>query len=124
MGSVIELNDTLQITRQQGFPAELVYEKHCKKPFRAEDFAGRTFMFHDKKDIRVYKAPPVRNFLVENISGTWLYWGLVHITEVTYDYLKKTTSGKFTIMYIYTPEEMRKAYELIDRSKPHYLDTA
>jgi len=28
MGSYIETNDTLQITREQGFPKELNYEKH------------------------------------------------------------------------------------------------
>ena len=63
----------------------------------------------------MYKLPPVRNFLVENIDGKWLYWGLVHIVEITYDTLQKVTSGKFTILYIYTPEEMKTAYKLIDR---------
>lgn len=40
MGSFIELNGTLQITTEQGFPEELVLEKHREKPFRVEDFAG------------------------------------------------------------------------------------
>ena len=44
--------------------------------------------------------PPVRNFLVENIDGKWLYWGLIHIIEVKHDYINKTTSGKFKIIYI------------------------
>ncbi len=115
MGSFIEINDTLQITKEQGFPAELVYETHLLKPFTAEQFAGKIFSFKNKKDIRMYKLPPVRNFLVENIDGKWLYWGLVHIVEITYDTLQKVTSGKFTILYIYTPEEMKTAYKLIDR---------
>jgi hypothetical protein len=115
MGSFIEINDTLQITREQGFPAELSYEKHKEKPFHVEDFGERIFEFKNKPDIRVYKSPPVRNFLVENRDGKWIYWGLAHIVEIQHDYLNKVTSGKFKIIYIYTPEEMKKAHELIDR---------
>ena len=115
MGSFIETNDTLRITRDQGFPAELVYENHLKKSVTAKDFEGRVFEFRDKPNIRIYKAPPVRNFLVEDVDGKWLYWGLVQILEVTYDYTKQTTSGKFTIQYIYTPDEMKSAQKIIDR---------
>ena len=116
MGSIIEINDTLQITKDQGFPAELDYEQHKRKPFQAEDFKGRIFEFRDKSGIRVYQSPPVRNFLVENRSGKWIYWGLVHIMEIHHDYVNKTTSGKFKIIYIYMPEEMTKAHDLIDRN--------
>lgn len=116
MGSIVEINDTLQITRQQGFPAELDYKTHCTKPFTAGDFKNRIFDFKDKPQIRLYKTPPVRNFLVENVNGKWLYWGLVHIVEITHDYQKNTTSGKFKIMYLYTPEEMKLAHHLLDRS--------
>jgi hypothetical protein len=115
MGSFIELNDTLQITKDQGFPTELDLEKHLQTPFIAEDFADKIFEFHDKPDVRIYKLPPVRNFFVENKDGKWVYWGLVYILETTCDYVKKTTSGKFKILYINTPEEMKKAHDLIDR---------
>ncbi len=115
MGSFIEINDTLRITKEQGFPDELDYEKHKTKPYSAKDFEGKVFAFHDKPAIRIYKAPPVRNFLVQDIGGKWLYWGLVHILEVTHDYQKQTTSGKFIIQYIYTPEEMKSAQTIIDR---------
>ncbi|MBW2981583.1 hypothetical protein KY343_01760 [Candidatus Woesearchaeota archaeon] len=117
MGSFIEINDTLQITNEQGFPSELDYEKHKQKPFTAEDFEGKIFEFKDKPKVRVYKLPPVRNFLVQNIDGKWLYWGLVHIIEVVHDNVKQTTSGKFKIIYLYTPEEMKQAHKLIDRNK-------
>jgi len=117
MGSLIEINDTLQISIEQGFPKELDYEQHKIKPFTAEDFADKIFEFRDKSKIRIYQTPPVRNFLVQNINGKWLYWGLVHITEIVHDNIKQTTSGKFKIIYIYTPEEMRQAYQLIDRRK-------
>jgi len=79
MGSKIEINDTLQITRAQGFPAELDLEKHKAAPLKAEDFAGRVFEFKNKAEIRNYQQAPIRNFLVENRNGKWIYWGLIHI---------------------------------------------
>lgn len=115
MGSFIELNDTLQLTKDQGFPAELDLEKHLQTPFTTEDFTDKVFEFHNKPGVRIYKLPPVRNFLVENRDGKWIYWGLVHILETTCDYVNKTTSGKFKIIYINTPEEMKQAHKLIDR---------
>ena len=115
MGSFIELNDTLQITKDQGFPPELDLAKHLQTPFTAEDFKDKIFEFHNKPDVRIYKLPPVRNFFVENRDGKWIYWGLIHIVETTCDYVKKTTSGKYKIIYINTPDEMKKAHDLIDR---------
>lgn len=117
MGSYIETNDTLQITREQGFPKELNYEKHKVVPYTAEEFKDRIFEFKDKPNIRIYHRPPVRNFLVENIDGKWLYWGLVHILEIHHDYIKNTTSGKYKIIYINTPEEMQHAHNIIDRNE-------
>lgn len=116
MGSIIEINDTLQITKEQGFPEELNFELHKNKPFTAQDFKNRIFEFHDKPQIRIYKYPPVRVFFVQNINGKWLYWGLIHMLELKHDYIKKTTSGKYKIIYINTPEEMKKAHDLIDRN--------
>lgn len=114
MGSMIEINDTLQLTKEQGFPAELDVEMHLANPFRTEDFTSKIFEFKNKKDIRLYKVPPVRNFLAENINGKWIYWGRVHILEITHDYINKTTSGKFKIIYINTGEEMKQAFKLTD----------
>ena len=116
MGSQIEINDTLQLTRAQGFPSELILEEHLKNPIKTEGFSEKVFEFKNKDGVRIYKIPPVRNFLVENRNGKWIYWGLCHTLETTCDYVNKTTSGKFKIIYIYTPEEMKKAYELIDRN--------
>jgi len=116
MGSFIEINDTLQLTKEQGFPAELNLEQHLKKSYSAKDFKGKVFEFKDKPSVRLYQTPPVRNFLVENKNGKWIYWGLVHMIEVKHDYVNKTTSGKFKIIYINTPEEMKKTHELIDRN--------
>lgn len=74
MGSFIEINDTLQISKEQGFPEELNYEIHKMNPFHSSDFEGRIFEFQNKPNLRIYKIPPVRNFLVQNIDGKWLYW--------------------------------------------------
>ena len=111
------LNDTLQINKEQGFPSELNLKKHLETSYVASDFEGKVFEFRNKPKIRLYHTPPVRNFLVENIDGKWVYWGLAHILEVTHDYVNQTTSGKFKIIHINTPEEMRKAHDLIDRNE-------
>ena len=115
MGSIIEINDTLQITKAQGFPRELDITTHLENPYRLEDYADKVFEFKDKDGVRVFQSPPVRVFLAENIDGKWLYWGQCHILEVTCDYQKKTTSGKFQIIYLYTPEEMKTAHQILDR---------
>lgn len=121
MGSFVEINDTLQITKEQGFPKELDWKQHLKAPYTAEQFKDRIFEFKNKPSIRNYQMPPVRNFLVENINGKWLYWGLIHILEVKHDYIHKTTSGKFKIIYINKPEEMETAHNLIDRNKDTFF---
>lgn len=114
MGSMIELNDTLQITREQGFPKELDVNVHLKTPYKLEDFKDNVYSFKDKNAIRVYKIPPTRNFLVENVGGKWIYWGLCHILEIHHDYVKRTTSGKFKIIYLNSPEEMKAAQPIVD----------
>lgn len=109
MGSLIEINDTLQITSQQGFPKELNIKKHLTKPYLIKDFKEKVFEFKDKDNIRIFHLPPVRVFFAQNIKGVWLYWGLVEIIELKLNMIKKTTSGKFKIVKIFTPEEMRNA---------------
>lgn len=116
MGSTIEINDTLQITKEQGFPAELEVKKHLEQPYKLADFQNKVFEFRDKPNIRFYHMPPVRVFLVENLNGKWIYWGLVHILETKHDYTNKTTSGKYKIIYLNSPEEMKEAHKLIDRN--------
>lgn len=107
MGSFIELNDTLQITTKQGFPKTLVLKTHLKKPFKTKDFKEKIFKFKDKPNMRIYHPAPTRCFLVHNIDGKWLYWGHCLIIEQTIDAKAKTTSGKFKIIKIYTPEHQK-----------------
>ena len=76
MGAFIEINDTLRITKEQGFPAELDLETHIKNSYNLDDIKDKVFSFKSKPKIRVYKIPPVRNFLVEDVNGKWVYWGL------------------------------------------------
>jgi len=125
MGSLIEINDTLRISKEQGFPLELDINKHLVKPYELIEITSKVFEFKNKANIRVYKIPPVRNFLVEDIKGKWLYWGLCHIVEIKHDYLNQITSGKFKIIKINTHAEMVKAFELIHNTniKDNYFNS-
>jgi hypothetical protein len=123
MGSITINNDTLKISREQGFPEELNLEKHLRTAYSRSDFEGRVFEFRGKDGVRNYQQPPIRNFLVENRDGKWIYWGLIHIIEVSHDYENKTTSGKFKIVHINTAEEMKMAFNVVDRNpKTKYFD--
>jgi len=108
MGSFIELNDTVQITDEQGFPSDVLdLEKHKNKPITLEDVKDKVFEFSNKKGARVYHPSPCRCFLVHNINGKWLYWGKILMLEQTIKGESKetqTTSGKYKIIQIYDPE--------------------
>lgn len=112
MGSFIEINDTLKITIAQGFPAELDLGKHLLEPYSLESVADRVFNFHAKPDIRLYKVPPVRNFLVQELDGKWIYWGLCYIQSIELDYVNRTTAGTFKIIRLNTPAEMKEMFKL------------
>ena len=114
MGSFIELNDTLRISKSQGFPSELDLQKHLESPYSIENFEEKVFDFYAKPTIRVYQQPPVRNFLVEDINGKWVYWGKCFIIEIHHNYITKETSGKYKIISINNAAMMKQAFELID----------
>ena len=117
MGSFIEINDTLRISKEQGFPAELSLEEHLKNPYTLEAVSDKVFSFTAKPKIRVYKIPPVRNLLVEDVDGKWVYWGLCHILEINHDYEKQETSGKFKIIRLNSPDEMKEMFKLTHFNK-------
>lgn len=117
MGSFIEINDTLRISKDQGFPAELSIEEHVKNPCNLEVVKDKIFEFKAKPKIRVYKIPPVRNLLVEDLNGKWLYWGLCHILEINHDYEKQETSGKFKIIRLNSQDEMKQMFKLTHFNK-------
>lgn len=62
------------------------------------------------------RATKNRRTSQKSFKSRGVYWGLVHIIEIKHDYLNETTSGKFKIIYINTPEEMKQAHDLIDRN--------
>ena len=109
MGSTIRVNDTLQITPNQGFPIALDILQHLMFPLSASQFSGQVFSFWSKEGIRNFQQSPVQNFLVENREGKHIYWGLITMLSVTHDYLKNMTSGQYQIYTIYTHEQMKMA---------------
>ena len=108
MGSFIELNDTLQITTEQGFPSEILnLVKHQKHPIALAVVKDKIFEFKNKSNARIYHHSPVRCFLVQNIKGKWLYWGKILVIEQTIAGSiidTQTTSGKYKIIEIYKPK--------------------
>ncbi|NMC51704.1 hypothetical protein GYA54_03185 [Candidatus Kuenenbacteria bacterium] len=107
MGSFIELNDTLQITTEQGFPVDVLdLEKHKANPIQFEQIKDKVFTFQNKPNARIYHIPPNRCFLVHNINGKWLYWGKIFMLEQTINGENpdaQTTSGKYKIIELYDP---------------------
>jgi hypothetical protein len=111
---MVEINDTLQLTTEQGFPADLLdLKKHQKKPIKLNDVQGKIFEFKDKASARIFQLDPVRVYYVHNIKGKWLFWGRVFIQSLTIyknvdakgnwkegDWL---TSGTYKIIDIYDP---------------------
>lgn len=106
MGSHIEINDTLKISKERGFPADLRLESHIANAEASNRFLGQEFSFWNK-DERLYHRPPTRVFLVEEIAGRWLYWGHVLILEQTIR--PGRTEGKYQIVKLYDPEYQRLA---------------
>ena len=114
MGSFIEINDTLQITKEQGFPSDILdLNKHLQHPILLSEVEGLIFSFHKKERARLFHLDPVRVFLVQNINNKWLFWGKALIVSQTIT--KKLeidgswkegnweTSGSYKIIEIYEP---------------------
>ncbi len=119
MGSFLEINDTLQITPQQGFPVDVFdLARHQQNPVTLDQVKDKVFTFTGKVGIRIFHLEPVRVFLVQNIEGKWLFWGKAFIQSQTitkmldaqgnWDSEKWVTSGTFTISDIYEPEYQRR----------------
>lgn len=114
MGSTIELNDTLLLTPEQGFPAELLdWESHRRDPISLPRVAGMVFEFTDKTGARIFHLPPTRVYLVQNLSKQWLFWGHALIVSQSIQQARDpdgnwteqwTTSGSFTISDVYEPD--------------------
>lgn len=118
MGNFIEVNDTLQITAEQGFPTDVFdLESHLKNPITLDDVKDETFEFKHKPRARVYHLEPVRIFLVQNIDGKWLFWGHAQIQTQTISKVldengewtgKWQTGGTYIMSKVYDPEHQRR----------------
>jgi hypothetical protein len=115
MGSFIEINDTLQLTTEQGFPEHLLnLEKHTGAPVTTEEVSDMLFEFKDKPSARIFQYDPCRVYYVHNIGGKWLFWGRVFIqSQSIYKKLGENgewkegdwlTSGTYKIIDIYPPD--------------------
>lgn len=115
MGSYIEINDTLQITTEQGFPADLFdRESHIQNPVKLSDVESKVFSFYNKPRARIFHLDPVRVYYVHNINGKWLFWGRIFIESQKiekalskngeWDGESWVTSGTYKIIDVYNPE--------------------
>lgn len=107
MGSSIEINDTLKISKERGFPAILTLDTHVQTPRTLADLKNAVYNFWNA-DERLYHRAPTRVFLVEEINGKWLYWGHANVIEQTIDSEKHQTRGKFIVTRIYAPDYQRQ----------------
>jgi hypothetical protein len=114
MGSGVEINDTLQITSDQGFPHSILNrEAHLKNPITAQQLEGKIFEFRGKPGARLFQLAPVRVYLVHNLAGKWLFWGKIAVIEQSITQILKPdepwkpgdwqTSGRYTALEIYEP---------------------
>lgn len=122
MGCSYELNDTLLLSEEQGFPSGVFnYERHIVDPVTLNDVEGKVFHFKGKTASRAFQLDPVRVFFFENTSNDkWLAWGKVLIQSLTIEHKKQrtvdphnaiafepqdwVTSGTYTILEVYDPE--------------------
>lgn len=115
MGSMIEINDTLQLTTEQGFPADVLdRQRHSQKPITLKDVADKIFEFHGKPNARIFQMDPVRVYYVHNINEKWLFWGRILIqtlsitkklgTDESWKEGDWETSGTYRIMDVYDPD--------------------
>lgn len=124
MGSMLEINDSLQLTTAQGFPAETFnLERHRANPITLKEVGDRLFTFQNKAGPRFFHLDPVRVFWFHNINGRWLAWGHVVIQAQTIarnpdatahagaanisDPNQWVTGGTYRVAQIYDPDYQR-----------------
>lgn len=118
MGSYIELNDTLQITKDQGFPTH-IFERssHLEMPVTLDQVKDQIFAFRDKPNARIFHTDPVRVYFVENIHGKWLFWGRISIQSFT---IEKQVDSKGA--WDGQSWKTHGIYKIIDVYDPHYQE--
>ena len=101
MGSLIEINDTLKLKRDKGFPDNIKLGKKYH------------FSINEK---RLFHLKPIRVFLVEEIGEMWNYIGHVFILELKIDAVQNITSGFFEVVQLYS-NEYRKFVNMFEPPK-------
>lgn len=124
MGCFYELNDTLLLTKEQGFPSDVFdYKQHISDPVKLSDVKDRIFQFTGKRAARAFQLDPVRVFFFENTrDDKWLAWGEVLIQSLTIEHIKTShdpknaikfepgdwvTSGTYKMLKVYDPQYQR-----------------
>ncbi len=131
MGTMIEVNDTLQLTTEQGFPSDVLdYRRHCQTPITLDAVKDKLFSFRNKPSARIFQLDPVRVYYVHNIDDKWLFWGHVFIQSLTIEKEltqdgawggEWVTSGTYRITDIYEPV-YQKSFTLREApSDPNYF---
>ncbi|MBI4451589.1 hypothetical protein HY642_06460 [Candidatus Woesearchaeota archaeon] len=120
MGSTIEFNDTLKLSKERGFPGSLTLEQHVNDPASSARFLNTEHQFWNK-DERLYHRAPTPVFLVEEVDGQWLYWGRAEVITQTISHGK--TSGVYRIVKIYLPDFQRRiTVEEAPKGKSYFAD--
>jgi hypothetical protein len=120
MGSILEINDTLQLTTEQGFPEDIFsLKRHRQHPIVIDEVKDLVFEFSGKPRPRLFHLDPVRVYWFHNIDGKWLAWGHIVIIEQTITKHPRfehqgplnvsspeqwVTSGKYRVVKVYDPE--------------------
>lgn len=128
MGSILDINDTLEITTEQGFPVDIFnLERHQRDPITLEEVEDQVFSFTGKVNPRIFQLDPVRVFFYHNIPNSqgetkWLAWGEVLIQSLKIeknpeaqhkskinesDPSQWVTSGTYKVLKVYDPEYQR-----------------
>ena len=124
MGSILEINDSLQLTTAQGFPADIFdLERHRANPITLDQVGDRLFTFEGKPRPRFFHLDPVRVFWFHNLGGRWLAWGHVVIQQQSIsrnpdapphtgdvnvsDADQWVTGGTYRVAQIYDPDYQR-----------------
>ena len=97
MGSIIEINDTLKLTRERGMPAD---------PKIGERYHFRL------PDERLYNRAPNRVYLVEEIDGKWKHIGQAFVWEQTIHADTHETSGIFEVTILYDKDYARRVSQV------------
>jgi hypothetical protein len=96
-----EINDTLNLTCEHGFPSDLKFRDNLRDHAKVlRNFIGKEYGFF-RPGLRLFHDRDTRSWLVHNINGKWLYWGHARVLEQRL--VNGNTEGVYSIAKIYDP---------------------